>query len=163
MKVSECVTHEVATIDAGATVAAAAARMREHNAGDLVVVKGEGARLVPIGILTDRDIAIDVVGRGLDCEEASVADVMQSKLVMISTDDDIGVALRSMSRSGVRRAPAVDAHGLLRGILSMDDLIGVLAGDLLRISRLIRRGREHELARTAPLLSAQGPIEAHAA
>ena len=148
MKVGIHSQHEVATVYGDASVAQAAATMRDRHVGDLVVVKGCENQLVPIGMLTDRDIAIGVVGQGLKPDLTKVTDAMSTDLVMVNVDDELTDVLRTMSDKGVRRAPVIDDHGILHGIVSMDDLIGAIAAELVRVTRLIRRGQEHEVEKT---------------
>lgn len=147
MRVGKYATHEVVTTDPRATVFQAATLMRERHVGDLIVVKSQD-NLVPVGIITDRDIIISVVSQGLKPEQTAVADVMTSPVVVVNSEDQLTDALRTMSDAGVRRAPVIDERGLLRGIVAMDDLISVIAAEIARVTRLIRREQEREVVKT---------------
>lgn len=146
MRLKNYAKHDVVTIDELATVSRAAALMRERHVGDVVVVRGRENRMIPIGIITDRDIAIEVVGLGLDPSRTKVCEVMSEPVVCVNVDDHLTDALHTMSERGVRRAAVVDDHGILQAIVALDDLIGVVNAELARVTRLIRREREHEIA-----------------
>lgn len=146
MKIGTLSKSEVATIDRHATVAHAAAAMRHAHVGDLVVVDESGR--MPVGIITDRDIVVEAIARGFDAAQIEVGSMMSSPLVMVGTEDEVTDVLRAMSEKGVRRAPVIDAQGMLAGIVSIEDLVGVIAAELARVTRLIRRGREAEVRKT---------------
>jgi CBS domain-containing protein len=118
----------------------AAQLMREKHIGYLVVVEPDltdGSQR-PIGVLTDRDIVITVVARETDPRSLCVEDVMTRQPVTASIADSIDKALRDMRRVGVRRLPVVGARGELVGILSLDDVLDVLAGELHDVAGSIR-------------------------
>ena len=144
MAVSAVCNHNVATIERGAGVVEAAARMRAEHVGDLIVVEQRGARRVPVGILTDRDIVVAVVGKRVSPEAVTVGDAMSAKLLTVNEDNGIEHALRDMRRAGVRRAPVVDSSGELVGVLSIDDVVDHLAVQLGHIADIIRLGQQTE-------------------
>lgn len=118
----------------------AAQLMREKHIGYLVVVEpdvADGSQR-PIGVLTDRDIVITVIARETDPRSLRVEDIMTRQPVIASTADSIDKALRDMRRVGVRRLPVVGLRGELVGILSMDDVLDVLAGELQNVAGSIR-------------------------
>jgi CBS domain-containing protein len=108
----------------------AARLMRDHHVGSLVVVDDTGAGRVPAGILTDRDIAIAVVAKGVAPTTLRVGEVMSGDPVTVREQDDVLDALRAMRAHGVRRVPVIDAKGLLAGILALDDVLEVVAEEL---------------------------------
>jgi CBS domain-containing protein len=118
----------------------AAQLMREKHIGYLVVVEPDMADGLqrPIGVLTDRDIVTTVLARGIDPRTLRVADIMTEDLVTASTADSVDKALRDMRRAGVRRLPVVGQCGELVGILSLDDVLDVLAAELQHVARSIR-------------------------
>lgn len=147
MTIGAMCTKNVATVKRGATVQEAAMLMRARHVGDVVVVAGTDGRM-PIGIVTDRDIAIEVVGQGLAPHHVTVDSVMGVPLLTLREEDGIEEALAWMERRGVRRAPVIDREGHLAGIVSADDLIRLLARELTRVSALMQRGRIVEMIRT---------------
>ena len=118
----------------------AAQLMREKHVGYLVVVEPDEAdgSQRPVGVLTDRDIVITVVAREADPRTLRVGDIMTQQPVTVSASDSIERALREMRRIGVRRLPTVGQRGELVGIVSLDDMLDVLAGELQNIAGSIR-------------------------
>ena len=108
----------------------AARLMREHHVGSLVVVEERDAGKSPIGMLTDRDIAIAVVARDLDPRTLAVSEVMTTEVVSVRDDDSVLDALALMRRRGVRRVPVVTSAGLLVGIVTLDDLLRIVVAQL---------------------------------
>jgi CBS domain-containing protein len=145
MAIGAVCTRNVVAVMRGATIREAAMLMRERHVGDVVVVSAADKR-VPIGILTDRDIAIEVVGLGLS-PEAPVESVMGAPLLTLREEDGLEEALEWMERRGVRRAPVIDRDGHLAGIVSSDDLVRLLARELTRVADLMQRGRVVEILR----------------
>ena len=138
MPVSSICNHNVATIDPEADMTEAAKRMREIHVGDLVVTQYQGGREVPIGVITDRDIVIEVIAKGVEPDQVKVGDAMSRDIVAVHDDNSIDFALKEMQRVGVRRLPVVDSGGKLIGVLAMDDVVDHLASQLTHIAGAIR-------------------------
>lgn len=149
MAVSLISNPNVATIRADEAVAQAALQMRQEHVGDLVVVERRGSASIPIGILTDRDIVVGVVAKGVTADSVTVGDAMTRNPLTVREDTSLEFALREMRRHGVRRAPVVRANGDLVGVISIDDVVQHLAVQLGRIADLIRLEQDAEL-RTRP-------------
>lgn len=132
-------------VDAKTVVVEAAARMREEHVGDLIVVEHRAGRRVPVGIITDRDIVVAIVAKGVSPNDVTVADAMSTDPLRIKVDDGIAFALREMRRVGVRRAPVVDDIDDLIGVLSIDDVIDHLGGQLGHIADIVRLGQQAEV------------------
>jgi CBS domain-containing protein len=146
MNIREFCIHEVACVARTATVAEAAALMREFHVGDLVVIVVDTAgRRKPIGIVTDRDIVVEVVAAGVAPASIGVADLLQRPLITVRDDKSFADVARLMSAHGVRRIPVVDAHGDLVGIVSHDDVLRQLASPLAALAELPRRGHQQEM------------------
>jgi CBS domain-containing protein len=118
-KIAEVMTQRPRAVTPQTTVREAARLMEEEDVGSLPVVD-EGARLV--GIVTDRDVALRVVGRGLDSDTTVVGDVASSDVVSLSPDHDLDEALRLMAREQVRRVPIVVRENELVGMLAQADV-----------------------------------------
>lgn len=112
---------------------AAAIRMREHHVGCVVVTRDAH----PIGILTDRDIALRVVAEGRDPEQTKIADIVTYDVTTIERDAEVGTAARLMREHGVRRLPIVDEAGHVTGIVTADDLVALLAENLYDVGMSI--------------------------
>jgi CBS domain-containing protein len=145
MNVAEICSREVVVMDSSESLREAVRLMREHHVGDVVVTEQRVGRAVPIGILTDRDILIEVIAQDVPLDSLAVSDVMSLDLLTVGEDRSETDALLSMRSKGVRRAPVVDGEGTLVGIVTIDDVIEVLAEELGNIAALI--GREQALER----------------
>jgi CBS domain-containing protein len=126
MTISSICNRNVATIHPDASIESAAQLMREAHVGDLVVIGQTGASTVPVGMLTDRDIVIEVLAEGVDAKTLRVADIMSTELVSVREDNGLEFALRAMRTNGVRRLPVVDHKGALVGIVSLDEIVQYL-------------------------------------
>jgi CBS domain-containing protein len=109
--------------------------MRDANVGAIVV--SDGGR--PLGVVTDRDIAVRVVAEGLAPESTSLRDVMSGQPVFLSGERPLDQLVAAMRDLAIRRVPVVDADGKLAGVVSMDDLIVLLAEQLGSLAEAIRR------------------------
>jgi CBS domain-containing protein len=118
-KISEVMTDRPRAVTPQTPVREAARLMEEEEVGSLPVV-GDGSQLV--GIVTDRDIAVRVVGRGLDPEQTSVREIASQEVYALSPDDDLDDALETMARAQVRRVPIVVRENELVGMVSQADI-----------------------------------------
>jgi CBS domain-containing protein len=119
----------------GTPLSDAARLMRDHHVGSLVVIDETAQGRLPVGILTDRDIVVAVVAAEVDPRTMTVGEVMQGELVSAREEDSVFGALRLMRRRGIRRLPVVTMAGTLDGIVTVDDLLGIVAeqfDDLVR-------------------------------
>lgn len=156
MGIHELCKRTVVTIHRQGTAEEAARLMRENRIGVVVVVDALDAR-VPVGVLTDRDIVLKVVGQGLAPAGASVESIMSTPVVTLREDDGFLPALDKMSARGVRRAPVVGGDGRLKGLISVDDLVPFLARELAKIGAMIRHEQAAE-ARKIANVSADEPV-----
>lgn len=120
--------------------------MREKHVGFLVVTEFDVASQQerPLGVITDRDIVVAVVARETDPRSLRVEDVMTRQPVVVPEGSSIASALQQMRRIGVRRLPVVDYRGHLVGVLSLDDVIGALAGELQDVAGSIQNEQRIE-------------------
>ena len=129
-------TKPVVTASAQMTVDEAARAMRTKNVGALVVVNAGR----PIGMLTDRDVAIEVVARGLDPDTVRVGDVMHRKPVTILQELGMLDAVKTFARTGVRRLPVVTRSGTLVGVIAVDDVIMLLGNEMGHLAGALSAG-----------------------
>jgi CBS domain-containing protein len=119
MRVQELMTQMPATCTRESTCAEAARIMWDCDCGSVPVVDENGRA---IGIVTDRDICMSALFRGLPLAAIGIADVMSGDLCTCRADDDVKDAERLMQQRQVRRLPVVDSGGALVGILSLGDV-----------------------------------------
>ena len=122
----EILNRNVITIGPTASVSEAAYLMMSEDIGAVIVVDEE---MSPVGIITDRDLVISVIAEGRIPEEIVVEEVMSKDLVYVDEDTNILDILSTLSEYSVRRMP-VTKDGRLTGIVSVDDLIVVIATEL---------------------------------
>lgn len=123
---------DVVTAGPDATAAELAATTADGGVGSVVVE--DGTR--PVGVVTDRDLAVGVVAEGLDPETATAEDVMTPEPTVASVDDGIFQFTALMCEAGVRRVPIVDGDELA-GLVAMDDLVVLLADELRNLAGVV--------------------------
>lgn len=118
---------------------------RDHSAGNLATVmkeEGVGSVIVesegrPVGIVTDRDLVVDVLEQRRDPTEVTAGDVMTETLVTVSLDEGVFSAIETMGEHAVRRLPVVDDDGQVAGIVTLDDFVVLLADELDTLSEVV--------------------------
>lgn len=143
MSIAGICNRRVIALDKEQSVLEAARLMREHHVGDVIVTSTNGNRR-PVGIVTDRDVVVSVVALGLDPAIITVGDVMYRQLVTAPGDQGVFETIQQMRQKGIRRLPVVDEGGVLIGIITLDDLLQLLAEEFGEIGRLLGRERAIE-------------------
>ena len=123
MKLKHACTLDVVSCQVRSSIFEAAKQMRDRHVGNLVVIEDDEDDPLPVGILTDRDIVVEVVGRNLDPQSTTVASVMSTPIVVADEAEDVADAVERMQVHGVRRIVITGAHGALVGIFTLDDLL----------------------------------------
>ncbi len=144
MFIGEICNREVVVVDRDESVLEAARLMREHHVGSVVVTHKANGERVPLGVLTDRDIAIELVAMEVELSAVSVGDAMSYELLTLQERDTMLNGLERMRDRGTRRAPVVNEHGGLVGIVAVDDMIELIAEQLLDVVTLVNRGARRE-------------------
>ena len=141
MSVGIICNREVVIVEGSATIPEAAKLMREYHVGNVVVIEERDGLNYPVGILTDRDIIIELIAKEIDINSVTVGDIMSSEIKLARENDDVTDTIKQMRYKGVRRMPVIDERGALVGIVALDDLIDLLAEQLKGLADLI--GKEH--------------------
>ena len=137
MGVGEVCNREVIIIDREGSIREAAGLMRKYHVGNVVVVEEKNADRFPVGILTDRDIVLELIALDVDINAVTVGDAMSFELITAREDDDVVETIKRMRHKGVRRIPVVNDRGGLEGILAVDDLIDYISEQLTDLARLV--------------------------
>jgi CBS domain-containing protein len=126
-------------------VVQAARLMRDHHVGCLVVVDETAAGRRVVGVLTDRDIVTAVVAKEVDAATLTVEDLMSRDVATALGEDSITDLLKTMRHKGLRRMPVTTAQGILVGLVTIDDVLPLLAEQLRDIALTIEAEqlREH--------------------
>lgn len=149
MSAGEYCNREVVVVERGESVRKAIDLMRSHHVGDVVVVAREDGLSRPLGILTDRDIVLEILAEDVDLEAVNVGDVMSHELQTIDEDVKLLDAIKVMRTKGIRRLPVVNSQGALIGILVVDDILELILEQLSDLVSLIARERDQESTRRA--------------
>jgi len=137
MTVGEFCTREVVFAERKSSIVDLAQLMRQHHVGTLIVVEDREDQAVPVGIITDRDIVVEIVAQEVDTDSIVAEDIMSFDLVSVRETDGIWDTLVQMRSKGIRRVPVVNERGGLEGILTMDDLVELLAEELSLLAKVI--------------------------
>jgi len=163
MNIGEICTREIVFTDRGASLQEAAELMRERHVGTLLVTGDSGDGPQVVGIVTDRDVVVDAVARGLDVTQTEIGELASDDLAAMPLEASVDEAISAMKERRVRRL-VVEDDGAVYGVLSLDDLFDALAHEMSELSRAARGGIERETSERAPFPAATPvPIRVHIA
>lgn len=147
MQIGELCSRDVVFAQESATPAQLARLMREHHAGCVVITRDVGDVRRPVGIITDRDIVIELIAKDAPMDSCTAGDIMTLELVTAKETDDVADIFQTMRQKGVRRVPVVDTRSSLVGIISADDLIDYIREQVTDLVALIGREQRKEKLR----------------
>lgn len=146
MNVSDLCERDVVTVPASASVRQAATAMRDQQVGALAVTDPyESGRV--IGMVTDRDLVLDLLATGRPTEGQAIGALCRTDLAGIPAGASINDAVHAMQRSGVRRLLVMGDGDAVVGLVSMDDLLDAVAGELDALAGTLRTGLARERGR----------------
>lgn len=144
MNVGQCCNRAVVAVSSQSDIAEAAELMRRKHVGFLVVLDPDDPQRRPVGVLTDRDIVLQVIAREVSPHSVTVHDVMTAQPMIATESDELHELMQGMRFAGIRRVPVVDARGTLSGVIAVDDAIDVIAAMLSDLSGSIKSEQRHE-------------------
>lgn len=144
MTVGKFCNREVIIAEKDSNIVEIAKLMRHHHVGDVIIVNRDGNHIEPIGILTDRDIVVELIACDVPLDSVSAKDIMSYELSTVRQEDSIWDTLRLMDAKGIRRIPVVNETGELEGILSFDDLLELFAEELNLLAKVPFREQQVE-------------------
>ena len=144
MPVSEICNREVVIARRDTSVNEAAKLMRQYHVGDVIVVDEKSGQRIPVGIVTDRDLVVEIMAPDAQQMVVTVGEIMTPQLATLRHDTGVYEAIQYMRGKGVRRMPVVNGNGALLGILTLDDLLALLAEELLELSKLVKNEQKKE-------------------
>jgi CBS domain-containing protein len=139
MAIGDYARRELATIESIATIQATAEKMAEQSVGSLLVY--EKTRFV--GIVTDRDVALRTLRERLDPTQTPIKAITETDVVVINEQCPVRVCLRMMKRYGLRRMLVGNKKGEVLGLVSWDDLVGLIARELGEVAGTIAAQSPH--------------------
>jgi CBS domain-containing protein len=134
MAITDLIIEGVETAGPSATVEALAMRMAEAGVGSIIIEEN----MKPVGIVTDRDIATRVDARDTTASSATARDIMTSDPVTVTNDAGLLEVTNAMAEASVRRLPIVNDNGTLVGIITLDDVMLLLATELSNLGGVIQ-------------------------
>lgn len=144
MKAGELCNREVVTATREMSILDAARLMRDYHVGSLIIVESTENRKEAVGILTDRDIVIEVIAEAVELDEVTIGDVMSYALLKVSEEESVFETAQRMRARGVRRVPVISDAGELVGILALDDILSLLSEELSLLTKVTSRESEQE-------------------
>lgn len=138
MKIGDCCNREVIVAEKDTEILEVARLMKRHHVGDLVIVENRGGSSYPVGIITDRDLVVEVMAQEVPPAEVNAADVMSHEIATVPDETGVWETLERMRHLGVRRMPVVDRDGALVGLMTLDDLLDLFTEAMDNITRLIK-------------------------
>jgi CBS domain-containing protein len=145
MNIASICQRDIVTVDADASLRDAAVLMRDHHVGALVVTEGEATPGVK-GVVTDRDLAIEVLALDLDPAFIRIGELATGTPVAVAGSGSLQDAVALMEEHGVRRLLVTAADGGVIGFLSADDLVDAMAAEVGGLARALRAGIARETA-----------------
>jgi len=143
MLMRDVLNSDVVCCEGTTTAAEAANLMRERHVGDIVVLaQGPDAR-TPIGLITDRDLVVEVMAKGVDPCGVQVSRFMRTPVVIAHENEEAELVIERMRLNGVRRIPVVDQNGLV-GIVTMNDLLCALNADMSNMLGVLQQSKRNE-------------------
>jgi CBS domain-containing protein len=149
MPIAEICSRGVVVASPDDSLRTVAELMRQHHVGSVVVTRDTNGLVYPVGIITDRDIVLALVAKNVSADAVSAGDVMSEPLETADENDEIWQVLERMRNRGVRRLPVVGPRGELIGIVSADDLLELVAEEVVSLARIIGREQRQEVSRRA--------------
>jgi len=143
MTAGEYCNREIVVTEKNTSITEAAMLMRNHHVGDLVIVEKQADKTIPTGIITDRDLVVEVIAQKVDPDALSLKDIMSTGLVVVEEKESLLDVLDVMQKKSVRRIVVVDEQGSLQGLLSADDVIELIAEAMTNLTKLVK----HEITR----------------
>mgnify|MGYP001555051704 FL=1 len=145
MNAGERCNRQVVTATRETSITGAAQLMRDKHVGSLIVVENRDNHPEPVGILTDRDIVIEVLAENVDPDAVTVGDVMTTAVLKVCEHDSIFEVAQRMRARGVRRVPVVSKQRELVGVLAQDDILALLGEELSLLVKVSTREVEQEI------------------
>lgn len=139
MSICDISKKKVFTLSKSEPIWRAAKLMKDEGVGSIIITHDEEGEEVPIGIITDRDVAIKVVAEKRNAENIKISEIMSGDLLIIDDDQDIRSTIELMKKKGVRRAPVMNDDDEICGIISLDDLFVYMTDELNNLADVVQK------------------------
>lgn len=145
MNVGNICNRRVIFADVDTNLIDASKLMREHHVGSIIVTRRENGGDRPMGIITDRDLVVEVLAEEIEPQRLSLKDAMTQHPLIAYESDDVYEVLERMREKGVRRIPVVNSEGFLVGVLAIDDILRMIFHELGNLVSLVKKEYETEI------------------
>ena len=143
MEVMDLCARDVVSVPASTSVRQAAAAMRDQQVGALAVTDPYQPGRV-IGVVTDRDLVLELLATGRPVEGQAIGDLCRTDLIGVPANASLETAVRALQAGGVRRLLVMGPDDAVVGLVSLDDLLVAIANDLDAVADALRAGRARE-------------------
>jgi len=144
MVLKEIYTPDVVCCSRDTDALAAAGLMRHRHVGALVVVNDVDEDRTPVGIITDRDLVVEVMAESRDPRSTRVGSLVRKPVIIAQETEETGAVIERMRSHGVRRVPVVDHKGIVVGIVTLDDLLTQVVEEANALVQASRRQQQEE-------------------
>lgn len=144
MRIGDICTSEVVCCRPHASAKEVAKLMRQKHVGDVVVVSDPELERTPVGVVTDRDLTVEVLSCGRDATTVTASELARGPVVIAKESEDLRVVVGRMRFHGVRRIPIVDDRNSLVGIVTFDDVLQALLSDMQSVVDSEVEAHRHE-------------------
>ena len=147
MFIGEICNRNVVIASRDTSITQLAQLMREHHVGSIVITEVQNECNIPVGIITDRDLVIELLSKEIEPSSVATGDVMSTELITVRESNHVYDTLKLMRGKGIRRVPVVNDEKVLIGIVTVDDLLDVVISELDDIVNIvaIEQKREKQL------------------
>ena len=151
MHIGEICTRSVVTCGRETSALELAQLMRDRHVGDVIVVDEHDGQMTPVGVVTDRDLVVEILAKGANPDLLRAGDLIANEIVTAFESELVYDAIWHMRGKGIRRLPVIDSHNHLLGVLTADDVTAFLAEELTEVVRIAHRQIKREEAAQDPL------------
>ena len=145
MRIQDICSHRVAIIGKYDSIYSAARLMRDRKVNHVVVVESLGGDNTPVGILTDREIVVNLIAEEVDLRTIAIGDIINKKQLTANGEDDVLATIKRMRHKGIRLIPVISKEKGLIGVLSIEDVLSTLTEQLNDIDQIISREQRENL------------------
>ena len=136
--------EQLISVETGSTLTEAAQLMRKNHVGNIVVVDQKSGKKKPVGIITDRDIALEIFAQDKDPKTMKAEDIMTRSLATATLNEDLFSMIAKMKENGVNRLPVLSESGDLVGIVTSKKLLQCLVQGLQDLSAVSSQQHKKE-------------------
>jgi CBS domain-containing protein len=144
MQIGDICTRNVVHCNRKTTALELAQMMRNSHVGNVVVADEPDGERIPLGIVTDRDLVMQVMALEADPATITAGELMSGPLTTAGEANTVYETAELMRLKGVRRVPVVNEHGGLVGIVALDDLLKIIGEELTLLGRVFAREQMQE-------------------